>query len=397
MVSNYLRKAFGRGLRKAFGRGSRSRYATLAKFGGAGANYAYNRFQSRRKLARKRKLQSGISITQTKKKRKRQKEMNLDRIGRGYIYLGGPKRPLSLSTQGRWVYRQSHSGRFSGVVGKQFATSMFCMNTSSQTTVSTGTPYSYLQNDTALRQMNPYATSTGSSVMPTLGVGMKNDRFGILYNVADIMFTNFSTVACNIDVFVYECVKSGKEDPHTSWQDGYVNGPYAVVETFGAPGTAAGASHGYADRDHPYAHPLESAQFRQFWKIRAQDKIMLTSGASHTLKIKNIVNKIVQQEVDAQYFTDGYLFVGGRTYVVGVRALGQLVNDNTAGGYDLPTYAPVEVGWVAQVKTVCCAVSGNADRISSNLFVQANVPTSANLADLQEIDQEDTIIIPQEL
>jgi hypothetical protein len=271
------------------------------------------------------------------------------------------------------------------------------MNTSSQTTVSTGTPFGYLENDTALRQMNPYATSTGSSVMPSLSLGMKNDRFGILYNVVDIMFTNFSSVSCNVDVFVFECTKSGREDPHTSWQDGYVNDPFAIVESFGAPGTAAGVARGFGDRDHPYAHPLESAHFRQFWKIRAQDKIMLTSGATHTLKIKNIVNKIVNQEVDAQYVTDGTLFVGGRTYVVGVRALGQLVNDNTAGGLDLPTYAPVEVGWVAQVKTVCCSVSGNADRISSNLFVPYRVPTGANLADLQEIDQEDSVIVPVEI
>lgn len=66
--------------------------------------------------------------------------------------------------KGLWTYQQEHDGVIATGAGLQQTATLFMVNTVSQLATSTGAGYTSLQNFTALQQLNPYLTNTGSAL-----------------------------------------------------------------------------------------------------------------------------------------------------------------------------------------------------------------------------------------
>jgi len=205
---------------------------------------------------------------------------------------------------GMWRYQQNHNDAFVTAAGSQAAFNLLTIGSRSNCYVSTGAAYGFDQNYTALEQMNPYKSNTGSSFIPSV-VNQLNDRFMLGSCAVKGMVTNFSAIAAIVDIYVITPKILTNETPTNAWSnidDGYGLG----AATLPAPGTAAGGVIGSNNVSIPFVHPHDNSRFRSVWKICGVKSMRLEGNSTELVNFDFKWNKVMQKN---KYTTQAFNYI----------------------------------------------------------------------------------------
>jgi len=304
-----------------------------------------------------------------------------------------------VKSYGRWTYSQNHEALWTGPntgigattgAGYQQNHSIIVVNSVSQMYTSIGSGYGIDQNYTAFGEMNPYAKTTGSGLYPIVNQ-IKNDRFVILTNQITLELANFTNLPGKVDVYIVTPKKLTEKTPQEHWEQGYIDQGLGNTQ-IAFPSSAAvepAPVTGTGSANYPGAKPSDSKLFKEFWKVLDVKHLDLASCAQETINIHVKTNKVVKQDVVQQYFNESVRYIPNTTVFVFMVKRGALVVDTTPTPLrDITTYGILQVGWIAKATTKMCAVSGNADRLSTQVQVDT-IPINALPANLRFMDIQD--------
>lgn len=354
--------------------------------------YKNNPFNIQDKVNRISKYLKGGNRTKTAEKRNNNKRKLY--VGRGElnaneIHINAKGKKIA-KTSGTWTYQQTHSGFITSSAGTQGTLELCSVNTPSQCLVSSGIGFTNIQNHTALEVLNPNITNTGGGVMSAVTVPPE-DQFCIKKNFIDIEMTNMSGVACYLDLYIVKTKKIHTFAPLITWDGGYVNEAFGQpAETMPGPGGAVlnlnTYTAGYMTRSVVGTNPMDSPVFRSTYKIVTKKNIILAGGVTEKLKITIALNKVIKRDVANAYIAATTPYPPW-VYTVFTVARGQVVADRTDTAHVTPTYGPVDIAYIANVRTACCAVANQQGKLSTNRGAML-VPIGALPANLSYINEE---------
>jgi len=295
------------------------------------------------------------------------------------------KRKVPKHDVGQWNYTQTHSVTLFDVAGRQAVNDAFAMGTVDQYRTSSGTAYSTLQNFTAIQQLNPYLTNTGSAILPSV-ITPLTDRFVVKTLTMKTTFASFTDADQTGWVYYLTPRVHGTTTPGQAWINAALQmGHSFAATTFPGPGVVIGNS-GSTSRNFPYETPLRNSSFHKQWKILKVVKIQLAAASHQVVNATFRVNKLFKNDAVSTDVIEGSRFMPGLTVFVMPVWLGQVVIDRTAGA-NVPTYAETRVGLVTVNEYTCSSVSGNAGRLGVALAA-INLAGSATAANQQQINED---------
>lgn len=306
----------------------------------------------------------------------------------------GLKLLKSHSKAGLWKYQQSYHNLITSPAGLQQYTLLSSVNTLPQCLTSTGAGFAYYQADTALEQLNPYLTNTGSVKLGSVFTPL-NDRFIINNNSIMLELTNFEPVSAYITVYVLKAKKLSNQAPTDIMNSGYANMAYGQGQAgIANPGNFGVMSpSGYPVASIVGIKPNDSQVFQQFWKICTVKDIILSGASTEVLNIDIAISKVLKADDARQSMGEGMLF-NNNSYVIMTCVRGGLVIDNTTSGQPQTTYGPTKVGVVTICKTTCSAVlGGNSNRLSTHI-VNDTTPANALAANITLLNEVDLLTLP---
>jgi len=297
------------------------------------------------------------------------------------------KRKPPKHDKGQWNYSQTHTLITTNSAGKQSVDDAFCMGNIDQFRVSAGATYTVFQNHTAVQQMNPYLTNTGSAFLGST-VTPLTDRFVVKTYTMKTNFASFVDIDQTGWIYYLTPRVHTTTTPLTTWQNSNVQmgaGKTPVVMPITP--SVAGAV-GATIETYPYETPLRNSSFHKQWKILKVVKIQLAAGSSQIINATFKVNKLFKNDAVSTDLIEGSRYMPGLTIFMMPVWLGQVMLDKTlAIATPTPTFGITKVGYVTINEYTLSSVSGNAGRL--NLAIAAaNIPTNAAAASLNEINEE---------
>lgn len=368
MRRHYNNPSLRRSFRRAAGK--------LAVAGG----HATGKFLKRKLDGLGKKSNSRKSKKPVKKPRPAGEQVSHSSLSSSTIKIKSANKPRLNKRQkimGTWTYQQCQSGYYVSQEGQQAMYITGAVNSLQQRVTSSGASFAYYQNDVGLQQLNPYLTNTGSAKLASIVTPLE-DRFIVKGVTIDMEVTNFEPVGVFCDVYICKVKKVCNQGMISTIDSGLMN------EAFGLSSTTPAVA-GYGNHFAPGVKPNDSNLFKEFFKIEAVRSLEMTAGATERIHIDIELDKLVKtDDVNASIVT-GNVF-DSSTYVTFIVHRGSLVFNTTT---NLVSYGPTKIGIVSLFKYRCCAVGGNADRLSSNIFSTANLETTGGLGlrVLNEVDQ----------
>nr|WAE42995.1 MAG: capsid protein [Cressdnaviricota sp.] len=284
-------------------------------------------------------------------------------------------------------YQQTHKYILTSPVGLQSINQVCTVNSSSQIITSTGTGYSFYQNDIALEQLNPNLYNSGSAVY-TAGQVPLNEKFIIRNNSINIELTNFSPVGAILDVYILKTKKSTGFDPLTLWNSAVNDDalPTSIDMQFATPGGST-SSPGRLIPSCVGVTPSMSRGFTDYLKIEAVKHVELIGASTQTLNIDIYMDKVVKTEVFRMVPQN--IWMPNLTYSILIVQRGSIVSDNTVSVSPVATYGQTRVGCIVTSKTVCSSIKGGASSTINTQTGYSNISigvSAANQGLLNEVD-----------
>lgn len=303
------------------------------------------------------------------------------------------RRPKHNKAQ--WNYIQSHPVVMGSAAGLQDVNDILSMGTISQLEVSTGLGYNAFQNHTAVQQLNPYLSTTGSTLYPSQAIPL-TDRFVLKTYTIKTEFTSWTNIVQTGWIYYLTPKTDNQTRPTSAWLAGNVALASGKTQQSFPTAPATTGAIGGESPNMPYATPMTSPVFKQLYKILKVVKIDLPPGATETLNARFIVNKLLKKEEVTQSTTEGNVNLKNTSvYMMGVW-LGQVVKYEFGEPvtFTSPVYGQTSVGSISICEYSCAPVDGNAGRLSNAVAV-TNIPFNAPAADLDEINDDTGTEQPQ--
>jgi len=287
---------------------------------------------------------------------------------------------------GQWNYTQTHQMVNTAPAGRQSVTDGWTMGNIDQFRTSSGATYSTFQNFTAIQQMNPYLTNTGSILLPSV-VTPLTDRFVVKNMTMKTSFASFTDIDQTGWIYYLTPRVHCTSTPLTTWTNSNLQqGHSFVATTFPAAGVGTGVS-GSTNVNFPYETPLRKSSFFKIWKVLKVVKIQLAAGAHQVVNATFKINKLFKNDMVSTDLIEGSRYLPGLTIFVMPVWLGQVMVDKTVPATPLPTFGETRVGVITINEYTCASVSGNAGRLSVALEA-INLPGAAVVANLQQINED---------
>lgn len=298
------------------------------------------------------------------------------------------KRKVPKHDKGQWNYSQTHQTIQTAVAGRQSVQDLFSMGNIDQFTASTGSAYSVFQNHTAIQQLNPYLSTSGSVFLPPTATPL-TDRFLVKNYTMKTTFASFADADQTGWIYYLTPRVHVTSTPLTAWQNAALQmGAGKAAYTQPAAGTITGGSAGPTRPEYPYETPLRNSSFSSQWKILKVVKVQLAAGGHQIINATFKVNKIWRQDMVSTNLIEGSRYMPGLTVFVMPVWLGEVVMDTTTMATPIPTYSTTKVGVITVNEYTCSSVHGNAGRLSG-AFDAINIPGAAAVTNQQQI-LEDT-------
>lgn len=296
------------------------------------------------------------------------------------------KNKMPKHDSGNWNYSQTHSFLSTGPSGTQAVSDAFCVGNIDQFVASTGAGYTVFQNFTAIQQLNPYLTNTGSVYLTPQTIPL-TDRFLVKNITMKTTFASYADIDQTGWIYYLTPRVHCTSTPLTAWTNtgGQLSAGRAAM-TFPPAGSTVGTS-GSTLPTYPYETPIRSSTFHKLWKILKVVKVQLASGSHQIINATFRVNKIYKHDHSATDLTEGSRYMPGMTIFVMPVWLGQVVLDRTVAITPIPTWGITRVGCITVNEYTCSSVSGNAGRLSLAIET-TNIPTNATAANLQQINED---------
>lgn len=241
--------------------------------------------------------------------------------------------------------------------------------------------------------MNPNQKITGSEDVSTnviwhAGQDPRSDKITMTRSTYMIDICNFSTAVMYGTVYVVVCKKKTDISALAAWAEGLAeqqDGVYtAEVPQPALPGPA---SIGFPLISHVGIRPNQSRRFRELWKIKKAFKITLGGGSNQKINIVVEKNKSYTKEYIQTCRQDGDRYMPGFVGVFCV-ANSQPVYDQTTT--PRVTYGFVDYGFICNVRDEM--IPGSYQKRSKMNLAITTYPVGASGTNLQQIDNEDTLI-----
>jgi len=296
------------------------------------------------------------------------------------------KRKVPKHDQGQWNYTQTHQSIIGDLAGRQSCSDAFCMGNVDQFRTSSGTTYTTFQNFTAIQQLNPYLTNTGSALLPAT-VTPLTDRFVVKNMTMKTTFASFTDIDQTGWIYYLTPRVHCTTTPATAWINANLQMGHSFAATsFPAAGVPLGVS-GSTNVNFPYETPLRKSSFHKQWRILKCVKVQLSGGGHQVIHANFKINKQFKNDMVSTDVIEGSRFLPGLTIFVMPVWLAQVVLDKTAPAPFEPTFGQTSVGMVTVNEYTCASVSGNAGRLSLALAA-INLPGGATTTSLQEINPD---------
>lgn len=296
----------------------------------------------------------------------------------------GRKAKASIGT---WKYNINYASALTSPAGGQYAGHVLAIGSAAQMVTSTGSSYNYYQSYTALQQLNPYLTNTGSTLLAS-NVNPATDEFVVKRATCNFELTNLGPVSAEVDFYVLTTKKNINSDATQVWTAGYTGNAYstsAIVPP--APGTAT-ATAGYPTINIVGSKPRDSKLFREMYKIESCQHISLANSASHTFKIDILMNKHVKADEMNKYISQNTLYVPNFTVHIMVVSRGVIVQDVTNSLAHHVTYGSTYLGYIADVCYYAHAVRNASGRLDVN-YAADQIPYNTTV-DKEEVNEVTT-------
>lgn len=291
------------------------------------------------------------------------------------------------------MYTQSLTGTIRNTAGKQAVQIIACNGNQNQFTVSTGSGYNVQQNHSALFNMNPNTTTTGSALLGSI-VSPVNDRIYVRNYMWNCIFTNFTSAATILDLYVIVPKRDCAMAPDAAWANGYTDDALNLPAS--AP-PAAGNPPGFSNLGYPLItqptnKPWESHNFNDNYRIKKLKHQMLATSATMQMNVNVEVNYLAHRD---KINRQNGLYIANTTCFLMAVAYGQVVEDITVGVAHVISTALVSVGYVIQSRTGLSCVADPAGRIGVMAQTQ-QFAAGAGAAAVQMVDVNDVVAVEDE-
>ena len=319
-----------------------------------GALAAGARTRTKSKVASKRP--GARTRTKTKNKRSRSRVSSSAGINNSNFTVVLKKKAPKYG-KGRWDYTQTNVLAGNASSGMQAFEEVTALGTISQLNVSTGVGYSALQAQVALRQLNPNFWNTGSNYLPG-GTNPTTDQYVLKSMKSVCEFTSWCDVAQEVDLYWFVNKQGTQDSVRTVWERGYQQQGSGIGSMTTLTSPLYQGVAGYGKVNEPFANPNDVKRYLgQVWKVIKHTKVMLQSGATHTVTLNIIANKVIKQSTVDQAELDGEIALPGVTVYLIAIVRGQIVKDTLVAS-TRPTFSETSVGYVCRNSYVCHPVDG---------------------------------------
>lgn len=298
-----------------------------------------------------------------------------------------PKLQKNQKAMGRWLYYQNNKILQTLPAGQQSINSVVTAGNTNKLLTSSGTGFGFDQNDTALEQVNPYLTNTGSALLPVVITPLQ-DMFALLKVEWDFEITNLSAVGSYVDIYIVKCKKATGSNPVASWVAGLATNSLGLASAvYPTAGNFVAGSVGTALDSFPGAQPTESRLFSDFWSVTNKQTLTLTGNGTERINYCLNFGRVVKMTDVRQNNSNGIQYTPGN-YVMFYVARGSLVLDKTVPASPVVTFGSPLIAIAIGERSTMCGVSGNGARLDTNVQFAAIAAgaTTANQSLLVETD-----------
>ncbi|QDJ95272.1 capsid protein [Capybara virus 33_cap3_6684] len=313
------------------------------------------------------------------------------------IMLGAPKK--LYKALGKWDYRWSVRGSTQGVQaeGVQYACDAVAYVTQNYLTAVASTsrsnPYGISDN---IYNLNPYQATTGSSVFTAQATPI-SDYVHIHDIESDYLITNFSQVACWMEVIWFTPRTQTNVSPTEAWGQAEANkrlgqtGEGAAASTATATATAGYPTYngvsltlgGSAASMHYGMSPFADKQFNYTYKKLCSTKFSLQGGDTRKISVKTMVNKTFSKGFANQQ--QNFQYIKGRTVFATIIVRPSIAIIQDAGGAIEPTTANCHIAWVINNKMNLSSLGAQRleyNRGFTSTIVAGGAPAHATLNEI---------------
>jgi len=273
---------------------------------------------------------------------------------------------------------------FSGA-GTQNVARLFALGTIAQVQTSTGVGYSDIQGPVSYWGINPFEGRAAGTIYGA-STNITNDATFLKSFNIKLLFTNFSSTPCQLQVFVLMTKKYTAQSPEALYNTGYVddaNGqPLITLPASGTP-----AVRGYPNSSYPFLGM--NKDFNEYYKVLTRREILLSNTSStNEMSIYVKCNQIITKDklAAAAVATPGAFFRPGTVVIMVVTKGSTVMRDVTVGASGGVTLAPSNYGYIAWCKTNLRQMKGRNVATDSILGV-SQVNTNAPAANLKQVEQ----------
>lgn len=261
----------------------------------------------------------------------------------------------------------------------------------------------YRTSVTSYLSLNPGRKLTGSDLLPATTT-VADDKIILKDCNLNCQFTNMSTVACSLHIFIYAAKGSVDQNVLALWDVAQQQTEAAGITN--SEGTQGGtfpstSQLGYQSRSHPGNFPHHHASFRKSYELVGSRRFDMPGGASEELSIEFLLNhkfmlsQVMQQNATLitkdpatwiDYNINTARWVLGKSIQVVAISCGAVVQ---LTGSTQATYGATEIAWVCRRNVSLRAVAGGSNRLTVNL-AQTGILAPA-IADVRTVDVTDTV------
>lgn len=302
-------------------------------------------------------------------------------------------RKLPKSVKGAvMIMSENRSAITTSVAGAQGVLAVYVSGTPSQwVSPASGTSVapSIRQSEIPYFDMNPNRFTTGSGKLPA--TVPLDDRLCLLSQETIIDVSNFTSLATNLEMYVFRCTNNTDFDPVYLWNQQITADAYSVTP-YGAPlaGTQFPSTFGASSSATPYMQP-KGPLIRGFYKMIGKKQLYLAGGASESVKLNIGHNWVAKEQA---IISNANAYCPGSVVIV-FRQLGMVAADQTVTAR-LATHGISKIGAVFNTRYFFKGVYGNGARLRSQLAWGIE-PYGATVANLVQIDSKDVPIQEAEL
>lgn len=235
--------------------------------------------------------------------------------------IPGPKPMKNLSKEGRVSYTDTHAETFTGQTGVQGVFYGKCVGTQAQITGAPNIVKNSRTNTTApYMTLDPNRSTTGSletsgtvpvPKFPVLTTPDSQSIYGMHHRCA-MSLTNFSSIACHVEVRWTMCKKTAGSDPIVCWETDMSLMRLGQVAASIPGGVASVPLTGYPIPEFYGEDPEANANWKKYWKVLKKSEFILPAGTTIRFEFNRPVNKLFRKNdvvQEADNFIRGFTFV----------------------------------------------------------------------------------------